>query len=222
MPCFMVGFSHAKLLADTYNVPLITFSHQEGHIAAAAWSAGRLDLLDKPHLAWHLSGGTTELLYVKPEGCSVRCEKIGGTTDISAGQLIDRTGQMLHLQFPAGRHLDELSKSAENNDYFKVKCTGAEFSFSGVQNKVQQYFERTNDAAATAAYTLRTVAETVLKATKNALEEHTGLPVIFSGGVASNSMLRAVLKPLNPVFAEPKYSTDNAMGVAILTHRTLG
>ena len=50
-------------------------------------------------LAWHLSGGTTELLLVQPEGRNVRCEKLGGTTDISAGQLIDRTGQLLQLPF---------------------------------------------------------------------------------------------------------------------------
>lgn len=221
MPCFMVGYSHAKLLADSYKVPLFTFSHQDGHIAAAAWSAGRMDLLDAPHLAWHLSGGTTELLFVEPDGTSFHCEKIGGTTDISAGQLIDRTGQLLKLPFPSGRHLDQLSQETECSDYFKVKCNGAEFSFSGVQNKVQQYYNKTNDAAATAAYALRSVANAVYQATKNALEQYKDLPVIFSGGVASNSMLRQVLNSLNPIFAEPKYSTDNAMGVAILTHRAM-
>ena len=221
MPCFMVGYSHAKLLADAYKVPLFTFSHQDGHIAAAAWSAGRLDLLDKPHLAWHLSGGTTELLYVEPEGTSFHCEKIGGTTDISAGQLIDRTGQLLQLPFPSGRHLDQLSQETENKDFFKVKCNKAEFSFSGMQNKMQQYFDKTNDPAATAAFVLRSIAKAVSLATTNALEEYKGLPVIFSGGVASNAMLRQILKPLNPIFAEPKYSTDNAMGVAILTHRAM-
>ena len=51
MPCFTVGYSHAKLLSDALGVPLFTFSHQQGHVAACLWSAGRLDLMDTPHLA---------------------------------------------------------------------------------------------------------------------------------------------------------------------------
>ena len=221
MPCFMVGYSHAKLLADTFGVPLIEVSHQQGHVAASLWSAGRLDLMDTPHLAWHLSGGTTELLRVEPEGKNVRCTKIGGTTDISAGQLIDRTGQLLNLPFPSGKHLDALSKEAIGKTLFKVKCNGPEFSLSGVQNKVQQFFESTGDAAETAAYALRCVAYAVHKATENALLEYPGLPVVFSGGVASNSMLRELTADLNPIFSEPQYSTDNAMGVAVLAHRMM-
>ena len=219
MPCFMVGYSHAKLLADLMNVPLVEVSHQQGHVAASLWSAVRLDLMDVPHLAWHLSGGTTELLLVEPIGKNVRCSKIGGTTDISAGQLIDRTGQLLSLPFPSGKHIDALSKDAKGKELFKVKCNGTEFSLSGVQNKVQQYYASCNDAAETAAYTLRCVAYAVYQATKNALEQYPGLPVVFSGGVASNSMLRQVLMPLDPIFSEPQYSTDNAMGVAVLAYR---
>ena len=221
MPCFMVGYTHAKLLSDTLGVPLVEVSHQQGHVAASLWSAGRLDLMDTPHLAWHLSGGTTELLLVEPEGKNVKCTRIGGTSDISAGQLIDRTGQLLGLPFPAGKHLDVLSIEAQGSDVFRVKCPGMEFSLSGVQNKVQQFHEKQGIASETAAYTLRCVAFAVKKATENALKEYPGLPVVFSGGVASNSMLRCVLEPLYPVFAEPKYSTDNAMGVAVLAHRAM-
>ena len=219
MPCFMVGYSHAKLLSDTLGVPLVEVSHQQGHIAACVWSAGRLDLMDEPHLAWHLSGGTTELLLVEPEGRNVRCERIGGTSDISAGQLIDRTGQLLNLPFPSGKHLDTLSQIAEGREVFKVKCPAMEFSLSGLQNKVQQFHQKNNDPSETAAYALRCVAAAVFKATENARKVYPGLPVVFSGGVASNSMLRTVLAPLEPVFAQPQYSTDNAMGVAVLTHR---
>ena len=178
-----------------------------------------MELLDQPHLAWHLSGGTTELLLVEPRGTNVVCTKIGGTTDISAGQLIDRAGQLLKLPFPSGKHLDALSKETTCRDFFRVKCNGTEFSLSGVQNKVQQYFEANQDPAATAAYALRSVAHAVVKATQNALDAYSDLAVIFSGGVASNSMLREITKPLNPIFSEPQYSTDNAMGVAILTYR---
>ena len=95
MPCFLAGWSQASCLAKILNVPLYEFSHQQGHIAASLWSAGRLELMQTPHLAWHLSGGTTELLLVTPDGKTVRAEKLGGTSDISAGQLIDRTGKLL-------------------------------------------------------------------------------------------------------------------------------
>ena len=219
MPCFMVGYSHAKLLSEALHVPLIEVSHQQGHVAASLWSAGRLDLMDKPHLAWHLSGGTTELLLVEPDGKNVRCTRIGGTTDISSGQLIDRTGVMLNLPFPAGKHLDELSKTAQMTEVFKVKCPEMEFSLSGVQNKVQHFHVSHENAAETAGYALRCVAEAVYRATKNALKAYPGLPVVFSGGVASNTMLRTRMADLNPVFAQPQYSTDNAMGVAVLAER---
>ena len=219
MPCFMVGYSHAKLLSDLLCVPLVEVSHQQGHIAASAWSANRLDLLDQPHLAWHLSGGTTELLLVEPEGKNVRCTRIGGTSDISAGQLIDRTGQLLGLPFPAGKYLDQLSQGAVGREVFKVKCPGMEFSLSGVQNKMQQFHEKNGQPEETAAYTLRCVATAVSLATANACRAYPGLPVIFSGGVASNSLLRNSLEQFNPIFAQPEFSTDNAMGVAVLTHR---
>ena len=219
MPCFMVGYSHAKVLSDALGVPLFTCSHQQGHVAAALWSAGRMDLMDEPHLAWHLSGGTTELLLVTPNGKNVDCQVVGGTTDISAGQLIDRTGVMLGLPFPAGKSLDILSRDAGKTDFFRVKCQDMKFSLSGVQNKVQQYFAAGNVPADTASYALRSVILAVLHATQQAQKAYPGLPVVFSGGVASNSLLRSETADLHPVFAEPKYSTDNAMGVAILTHR---
>ena len=219
MPCFMVGYSHAKLLSDALGVPLAEVSHQQGHVAASLWSAGRLDLMEKTHLAWHLSGGTTELLLVEPEGRNVECTRIGGTTDISAGQLIDRTGQLLELPFPSGKHLDSLSREATGKDVFRVKCRNSEFSLSGVQNKVQQFHAASADPAETAAYALRCVAGAVYEATVQALEAYPGLSVVFSGGVASNSMLRELTATLHPVFAQPQFSTDNAMGVAVLTKR---
>jgi len=221
MPCFMVGYSHAKLLSDSLHVPLVEVSHQQGHVAASLWSAGHLELMDQPHLAWHLSGGTTELLLVEPEGRNVICTKIGGTTDISAGQLIDRTGQQLGLPFPSGKHLDALSQNAQLKETFKVKCSNMEFSLSGVQNKVQQFYAVHMDSGETAAYALRCVAKAVYLATEQALKAYPGLPVVFSGGVASNSMLRKQLEPLKPIFSQPQFSTDNAMGVAVLAHRAM-
>lgn len=222
MPCFLAGASQGQVLARVLGVPFYPVAHQQGHIAAAAWSAGRLDLLDRPHLAWHLSGGTTELLLVEPGEGNVKAERIGGTSDISAGQLIDRTGRLLALAFPAGKALDGLSLEAEQRASFTVKLQGLEFSLSGVENKVKAMAEAGRAPADIAWFTLDTVARAVRRATEAARQRYPGLPVLCSGGVASNRHLREVLREsCGALFAESRYSTDNAMGAAILANRLL-
>lgn len=217
MPCFMVGYSHAKLLSDALGVPLAEVSHQQGHVAASLWSAGRLDLMEKTHLAWHLSGGTTELLLVEPEGRNVKCTRIGGTTDISAGQLIDRTGKLLELPFPAGKGIDALSRGSDKKEHFRVKCSGLSFSLSGVENKVMQYRASGASAEETARYALLSVISAVTAATREALRQYPGLAVVFSGGVSGNSLLRERCREFDAAFAEPRFSSDNAFGIALLT-----
>jgi N6-L-threonylcarbamoyladenine synthase len=219
MPCFLAGASQGQVLADTLQVPFFGFSHQQGHIAAACWSAGHLELMDSPMLAWHLSGGTTELLLVVPQGSNVHAECIGGTTDISAGQLIDRTGQKLGVNFPAGRELDRLSAQSNSREQFRVKLNGLRFSLSGMENKVASLIEQGKDPADVARFALNTMAFAVRRTTDAAKKEYPGLPVLCSGGVASNSLLRQVMA--DAYFAQPAYSTDNAMGTAILTERRL-
>lgn len=222
MPCFLAGESQGRGIAAALAVPFYAHSHQQGHLAAAAWSAGRLELLDAPFLAWHLSGGTTELLLVKPNGCTVEAEIIGGTSDISAGQLIDRTGVLLGLQFPAGKAVDELSQQDGSAFAFSVRLDGLTFSLSGMENQVKALAEKGETKAAIARFAVGTVAGVVLRATQEAQRKYPGLPVLCSGGVASNTRLRAVLtEECGAVFAQPKYSTDNAMGTAILTWRAL-
>ena len=219
MPCFLAGQSQAEVLGAALHLPVYAFSHQQGHIAASLWSAGRMELMDTPHLAWHLSGGTTELLHVTPEGVSVHAEKIGGTTDISAGQLIDRTGQLLELPFPSGKAIDTLSREASGEARFRVKVQGTGFSLSGVQNKVQEFFSRGASKADTAGYALRCLTGAIVEATQNALKEYPDCDVVFAGGVSSNTMLREQCRTLPAVFCAPEFSTDNAMGTAILTWR---
>lgn len=219
MPCFLAGESQGRSLASALGVPFFAFSHQEGHIAAACWSAGRMDLLDRPLLAWHLSGGTTELLLVEPRGCSVDAACIGGTTDISAGQLIDRTGQRLGLDFPAGKALDELASRSQCAERFPVKRRGLHFSLSGMENQVQRRLEAGGAPEDTARFVLNTLTELLRRVTEAAHEQYPGLPVLCSGGVASNRLLRAGLT--EAVFAPAAFSTDNAMGIAVLTQRAL-
>lgn len=220
MPCFLAGESQGKSMATLLGVPFYACSHQQGHIAAAAWSAGRMDLLDRPHLVWHLSGGTTELLYVEPHGVMVQAHCIGGTSDISAGQLIDRTGKRLGLAFPAGKAVDALSLQADKRESFRVKVTNSTFSFSGVENKMNGLAEAGWPAADICWYVLHSVIRGVETATKQALEQYPGLPVLCAGGVASNQLLReTMIKACGAVFAAPRFSTDNAMGAAVLAWR---
>lgn len=216
MPCFLAGVAVAKSLAAALGVPCHEVSHQQGHVAAALWSAGRMDLMDKPHLAWHLSGGTTELLSITPEGKNVRAEKIGGTSDISAGQIMDRTGKLLALPFPAGKALDQLSQGVDVKP-FRVKTQGLTFSLSGLENQVAAFYQRTNSPEETAAFAVSSVCDVVLRTTREAQKQYPGLEVVFSGGVASNVTLRRVCG--FGVFAAPQFSTDNAMGVAVLAER---
>ena len=217
MPCFLAGVCEAKTLASALGAEYMEFSHQQGHLAAAAWSAGREDLLDQPFLAWHLSGGTTELLLVQPKNGVPYAEKIGGTTDISAGQLLDRTGVVLGLPFPAGKYVDELYYRADSTSSFRVKVNELYFSLSGVENKVKSLREMGETEANIARFAVDTVVGAVYRVTNAAKKMYPGLPVLCSGGVASNSVLRSVLQ--DAVFALPEYSRDNAMGIAVLACR---
>lgn len=222
MPCFLVGEGQGRTLAAALGVPFYPCSHQQGHVAAAAWSAGREDLLDRPHLAWHLSGGTTELLKVEPEGHTVRAEIVGGTSDIAAGQLVDRTGVLLGLPFPAGKALDALYPEADDTSFFRVKLNGLTFSLSGMENKVKELLERGEKPANIARFAIDTIMNVLLRATQEAQKRWPGLPVLCSGGVASNRQIRAAMEAIcGAVFAQPQYAADNALGVAILASRAL-
>lgn len=221
MPCFLVGEGQGRSIAAALGVPFFACSHQQGHIAAAAWSSGHEELMDVPHLAWHLSGGTTELLFVRPEGCMVRAEVIGGTTDISAGQLVDRIGVSLGMGFPAGKAMDSLSRESNRPGGFKVKMSEGKFSLSGMENKIRAMVELGEEPAYIARYTFETLASVLERATLWAKNTYGDIPVLCSGGVASNTLLRSLLEPMGTIFAPAQYSTDNALGVAILAKRCL-
>ncbi|MBQ9979756.1 MAG: DNA-binding protein [Oscillospiraceae bacterium] len=216
MPCFLAGESHGRVLAAALGVPFYAFSHQQGHIAAACYSAGAPELMDGEFLCWHLSGGTTELLHVK----GIDASRIGGTEDLAAGQLIDRTGVMLGSGFPAGKTVDALSQKAEKKEFFKVKLRGLEFSLSGLENKVKDMHAGGRTPEDISYFAMKSVCDAVERCTAAALEQYPGLPVVCSGGVACSSMLRQEMgEKFSARFALPRYSSDNAYGTAILCHR---
>ncbi len=224
MPCFLVGEGQGRVLADALGAPFFAVSHQQGHIAAAAWSAGRLDLLDREFLAYHASGGTTELLHVRPgeDGLPV-CEKIGGTTDLAAGQIVDRCGVALGLGFPCGAELEQLALRCDASvKPFLPKSEGCEFSLSGLENKFQKEIESGSPERA-ARFVLASVSAVLARAAERALEAHPGLELLCAGGVMCNSLIRANFeRKFGAHFAEPRFSSDNAAGVAILAARLYG
>ncbi len=216
MPCFLAGQSQGQAMASVLRVPFFAVSHQQGHLAAALWSAGRMELMQRPFLAWHLSGGTTELLLVEPDERALHAVAIGGTKDLSAGQVIDRTGKLLGIPFPAGKGLDQLATSVPAEKPFRVRPDGLFFSLSGLENQLNRLYSQGASKAQTACCALASVCTAVRQATEAALQQYPGYPVVFSGGVSSNTMLRAMFQDLPAIFAEPQYATDNAMGVAVL------
>ncbi len=217
MPCFLAGESVARSAAHLTGVPVFAVSHQQGHIAAAALSAGELGLLGRPFLAWHLSGGTSELLLVTPGKDGLpHCECIGGTTDLAAGQLIDRTGALLGLKFPSGAEVDKLARNAFEDKGFRVKVSESRFSLSGIQNQIESR-SSTYTPERLSRYALETVSNAVVQATKQALQKYP-YEVLCAGGVMASGIIRSRLKAEIPevMFAEPGLSGDNAVGAAVL------
>ena len=219
MPCFLVGIGAAQMLAQALGVPLRRFSHQQGHIAAALYSAQRLDLLHERFLAFHMSGGTTEAVLVEPvEGDKMfRTRLVASSLDLKAGQVIDRIGVMLGLPFPAGKHLDPIACNYTERLRVRASMKGANCSLSGVENKCRELMKKgapKEEIAATCMAYVIAASDAMCKAL---IETFGDLPVVFSGGVSSNSMLRAHMsEKYSALFAEPRFSADNAAGIAVL------
>ncbi len=220
MPCFMVGVSIAEVLGQALHVPVYRFSHQQGHIAAALFSAERLDLLSQTFLAFHVSGGTTEAVLVNPDENNLPQAKIvAQSLDLKAGQLIDRIGVMLGLDFPCGPKLEQLALLWEDKLSFRPSMKGADSSLSGVQNQCEAMFARQEPKEKIAAYVLEAVRATLEKMALALQKEYQSLPILFSGGVCSNSIIRKSLtEKFGALFAEPVFSADNAAGIAVLAH----
>ncbi len=219
MPCFLAGVSAASLAAAALGVPFYRFSHQCMHIAAALYSCGREDLFEKEHLAYHVSGGTTELLKVSPdkEG-GFSCEIIGKTLDISAGQLIDRVGVMLGLSFPCGAQLEMLATQTKKKPTVCIK--GTDMNLSGAENKCAQMMASGVAKEEIAAYALEFVKLSLLMTAQNAKKIYPELPVVFAGGVSGNERIKKHIKEsIGAEFASLGLSSDNAVGTAILASR---
>ncbi len=222
MPCFLAGRSAAGMMASGLRVPLYEFSHQNGHIMAAAYSSGASEkLLAAPFGAFHVSGGTTELVLAEPTGVSFRVTLLGGTDDLNAGQAIDRTGVLMGLHFPCGREMELLAnENKEPVPVPHVSVKGLHCNLSGLENLAGKLYRETGDKGLVSAFVFDYVANTLGKLTENFRAEHGGLPVLYAGGVMSNRRIKNALSRYpDTYFSEPQFSADNAAGVALLTRR---
>lgn len=218
MPCFLVGMGAARQLAAVLDVPYYGATHQQGHVAAAALGAGRLDLLERPFLAFHISGGTTDALVVDPSADSViTCRVAARSLDLKAGQLIDRVGDMLGLDFPAGPALERLATQAEKSYRPRIPLRDGCCSLSGVQNQCQQMLAKGTPPAEIARFCLDCVRVALEGMTEALLAQFPGRPLLYAGGVMSNQLLRQTLENrYDGSFASPAFSADNAAGIALL------
>ncbi len=224
MPCFLAGVSAAKAAAAVLGCPLYEFSHQNGHIMAALYSSGKTALADGAghFAAFHISGGTTELLLVKPSKAGFSVELVGGTLDMNAGQAVDRTGVMMGLPFPCGREMERLCLEKGEIPYSKTRISvkGLECNLSGLENLTAKVYKETQDIALTSAYCFDFIADTLGAVSKNLRETYTDIPIVFAGGVMSNKRIAKHLESLgNVYFSAPEFSSDNAAGTALLCQR---
>ena len=224
MPCFNVGVSFGKTVAQLLNVPCYEFSHQAGHVVAALYSAQKLDLLSQKFLAFHISGGTTEALLVTPDTNKViKTQIVAKTLDLNAGQLIDRIGIMLGQEFPAGASLEKLAMKCNDNFKITPMLKGCDCCLSGIENLcARMKFEQQSDEKI-ARFCVEYIGATIEQMCGELLKSFGHLPVVFAGGVMSNSIIKKRLKArFNAIFGEPAFSSDNAVGISVLTAIKVG
>ena len=224
MPCFLTGIAAAEFTAKTNGVPLYRFSHQAGHVMAALSSAcknggeDREKIMSSPFLAFHVSGGTTDLLLGEPDNERIfNITQIGGSRDLNGGQVIDRTGVKMGLKFPCGAEMD---KAAMRYDGKVTKCglsvDGMWCNLSGLENKAEDMWKKTGSVEETSAFVLTFLARTLERMTLAAFEAMGKMPVVYAGGVMSSSYIRKTLSEYG-MFSSAEFSSDNAAGVALLT-----
>lgn len=221
MPCFLTGVAAAESIASAMGVPLFRFSHQCGHIMAAIYSSGSYDLLEGSFGAFHISGGTTELVRVIPTEDGFETELIGGTNDLNAGQVIDRIGVYLGMRFPAGAELEVAAiQNIDKIPRKKVSENGMTVNLSGLENMAIKLYKDTDNIPLTAAFVFDYIGRAICSMLDAYTEQYGNSKVVCAGGVMCNRIIKDMLSARYDVcFAEPSMSADNAVGIAALTLR---
>lgn len=226
MPVFKAGVRFGQIISQSLNVPFYTTSHQEGHLMAAKHGTELEN--ENEFLFWHLSGGTTELLYVDGK----KIAQIGGTKDLSYGQLIDRIGVKLGYKFPAGAQIDRAATlqqeqiTSQNNIRDEIKPIHINELFmnlSGLETTLMRKIDRASDEEYTELQAeiprvlMEKLTEALAKITDMAVSKYEVKKILLCGGVASSTYLRQHFSHNDStLFGKPEYSSDNAIGTALL------
>lgn len=220
MPCFLVGESNAVCVSSINKVPLYKTSHQVGHILAALYSVDRLGFVKEPFIAFHVSGGTTEALLVTPDDKEIiKAVLIAESTDLKAGQAIDRAGVMMGLKFPCGSALDKMAQNSSREFRIRPSMSGLSCSLSGVENKAKKMFEDNESYNDIAKFVISYIMESLSEMLERITAKYGKMPVVFAGGVSSNSIIKEKIgKKYDAYFAMPEFSCDNAAGIAIYAY----
>jgi N6-L-threonylcarbamoyladenine synthase len=225
MPCFLAGVSAAHAMMAVTGAPGIEVSHQDGHVMAAMYSAGAIEtLMQTPFAAFHVSGGTTELLYVNPHHDGFDISLVGQSLDLHAGQAVDRICVAMGMHFPCGPALEKAAAECTVRVPKPRICVkGCDCHLSGLENLALSLYEKTGDISLCAAYTLDFIAQSLLGMCDGVKERYGDIPLLFAGGVMSNRRIQQTIAAKYPsaYFASPAFSADNAAGVALLCRRAL-
>ncbi len=227
MPVFTVGQNYGKIIAKTLNSEYVEYSHQENHIAASLIENENYKYLNENILAIHISGGTTEFLYVNKSNVGYEAEIIGGSKDITFGQLIDRIGTEMGFNFPCGLYMEKYIENDNDNSTISniklPKISGETFiNLSGMENYYKNLLN-------TKKYNNKTIISSLFKYVSTCIVEiinnlklsYSFNSIIIAGGVASNNIIRndvnnMLKKNYNVIFSAKENSSDNAVGVAYM------
>ncbi|UPM56395.1 tRNA (adenosine(37)-N6)-threonylcarbamoyltransferase complex transferase subunit TsaD [Gottfriedia acidiceleris] len=192
----LIGVNAAKAIAFAHGLPLIGVHHIAGHIYANQL----VQPLQYPLLALVVSGGHTELVYMKEDGIF---EVIGETRDDAAGEAYDKVARTLKLPYPGGPHIDRLAQEGNATIPFPrawLEEGSYDFSFSGLKSSVINYMHNAEQRgkeispADVAASFQESVIEVIVSKTIQAAKEYNVKQVLLAGGVAANKGLRASLQ----------------------------
>lgn len=213
MPVFLSGVQTGNIIANTLGIPIYENSHQEGHIEAIRQYS---EIKNREEfICYHLSGGTTEILHIKNKNIKI----IGGTKDIAFGQLIDRIGVKLNMDFPCGKKLDELASCYITSELKPkhIKINDLYFNISGIETYYSK--EIPNFTPKEIAYSMFQSINLCLKDLVKETILKTGIKeIIFAGGVSSSTFIRN--DNSNIIFG--KYGPDNAVGTALIGGQKYG
>ena len=214
----LIGLQAAKTLAFIYNKPLVPVHHIAGHIYANNIEKN----MQFPLIALVVSGGHTELIYMKED---YNFEFLGGTLDDAVGEAYDKVARVIGLKYPGGPEIDKLAHIGEDTYDLPLPLDddSYNFSFSGLKSAVinlnhneQMRGNIVNKENLACSFQKR-VVEILTKKTMRALKEKNVKNLIVAGGVAASKGLREKLTELcqeegvNLTVPSIKYCTDNAV-----------